>query len=57
MTEKTNKATPDEKIVHHAKSWRNCDKDAIANKSDRDRQRAEYQARKQLRKVIDESED
>lgn len=49
------KATPDEKIVHHAKTWRHHDKDAVAHKGDREKQRAEYQARQTLRKVLDES--
>jgi len=48
-------ATPDEKIVHFAKQWRERDRDAIAAKPDRDKERAEYRARQQLRQVIDQS--
>lgn len=55
MTPKSPEATPDEKIVHQAKAWRRCDKDAIANKADHDLQRNEYRARQELRKVIDQS--
>lgn len=47
-------ATPDEKIVRHAHAWREADKEAIANK-DSEARRAEYAARQQLRKVIDEA--
>jgi hypothetical protein len=47
-------ATPDEKIVRHAHAWRQADKEAIANK-DSEARRAEYAARQQLRKVIDEA--
>lgn len=48
-------ATPDEKIVYQAEAWRRVDKDAIADKHDLNKQRAEYFARQQLRKVIDEA--
>lgn len=55
MQDQENKqATPDEKIAHAAKVWRPLDKDAIANKCDRTR-RAEYHARQQLRRVIDDA--
>ena len=51
--QETNKATPDEKIAHQARTWREVDRDAIANKQDPQKQRAEYRARQQLRNVID----
>ena len=43
--QETNKATPDEKIAHQARTWREVDRDAIANKQDPQKQRAEYRAR------------
>jgi hypothetical protein len=49
------RGTPDEKIASTAKAWRQRDQVAIANKRDVDKQRAEYAARKDLRKVIDEA--
>ena len=56
MNQETKSATPDQKIAHVAKNvWRPADKEAIADKSNRDKQRAEYQARQQLRKTIDEA--
>jgi hypothetical protein len=53
--EKSNKGTPEQKIASTAKAWRQRDQVAIANKQDVDKQRAEYAARKDLRKVIDEA--
>lgn len=55
MNQPITPAAPDEKIVHHAHAWRRFEKDAIANKQDRDKQRAEYRARQDLRKAIDEA--
>lgn len=62
MNQRTTPATPVEKIVNQAQAWRRVDKDAIAQKKNPDRklaakaQQAEYQARQQLRKVIDEAD-
>lgn len=46
------RATPDEKVVHRAKVWRDRDREATANRCDATR-RAEYHARQQLREVVD----
>lgn len=54
LDQETKKATADEKIAHVAKTiWRPADKAAIADKSNPEKQREEYRARKQLREVID----
>jgi hypothetical protein len=45
----------DDKILHVAKEWRRLDKDASADKASRDKQRAEYRKRQQLRDVIDQA--
>lgn len=55
MEQKSSRGTPAEKIASKAKVWRQRDQVAIANKQDSDKQRAEYAARKDLRKVIDEA--
>jgi hypothetical protein len=55
MEKKSSRGTPDEKIASTAKAWRQRDQVAIANKQDSEKQRAEYAARKDLRKVIDEA--
>jgi hypothetical protein len=55
MKKNSNRGTPDEKIVSTAKAWRQRDEVAIANKQDSEKQRAEYAARKNLRKVIDDA--
>lgn len=55
MPQESKKGTPDEKIASTAKDWRRCDKQAIANKTDRFAQRAEYQARQKLREVVDQA--
>lgn len=55
MGKQNGRGTPDEKIASKAKVWRQRDRVAIANKQDSDKQRAEYAARKDLRKAIDES--
>ena len=49
------RGTPDQKIASTAKVWRQRDEVAIADKQDSDKQRAEYAARKDLRKVIDDA--
>lgn len=49
------RGTPDEKIANTARAWRRRDLAAIGNKQDSDKQRAEYAARKDLRKVIDDA--
>ena len=49
------KATPDEKIAHQARNWRDIDKAAIANRKDQEKQQQEYRARQQLRRVIDDA--
>jgi hypothetical protein len=53
--QETNKATPDERIAHQAKTWRSIDKAAIADKQDPQKQKLEYRARQQLRRVIDDA--
>lgn len=55
MEKKSSRGTPEQKIANTAKAWRQRDQVAIANKQDSDKQRAEYAARKDLRKVIDEA--
>jgi hypothetical protein len=55
MEKKSNRGTPEQKIANKAKAWRQRDQVAIANKQDVEIQRAEYAARKDLRKVIDEA--
>ena len=53
MTDETQKATPEQRLVHIAKKWRLHDTAYIADKTD-DLRRIEYAARKDLRKAIDE---
>lgn len=53
--QETGPATPDKKIADQARTWRTFDQAAIANKGDQKMQRAEYQARKHLRRVIDDA--
>ena len=55
MEKTSNRGTPEQKIASTAKAWRQRDQVAIANKQDPEVQRAEYAARKDLRKVIDEA--
>lgn len=55
MEKQHSRGTPDEKIASTAKAWRRHDKVAIADKRDHEKQRAEYAARRDLRKVIDEA--
>lgn len=49
------KYSVDDKIALQARTWRAIDRDAIANKEDHRKQQAEYMARQQLRKVVDEA--
>lgn len=44
--------TPEEKVTHHARVWRACDKAAIGS-SCRKAKSAEYLARQQLRQAVD----
>lgn len=53
--ESTTKATPTEKIVVQSHTWRRADKEAIADKKNVDKQRAEYLARRELAKAIDDA--
>ncbi len=53
--ETSKKGTPDEKIAHTARVWRQHDQVAIADKRDVEKQRAEFAARQDLRKTIDEA--
>lgn len=55
MENNSSRGTPEQKIASTAKVWRQRDQVAIANKQDPATQRAEYAARKDLRKVIDEA--
>lgn len=55
MEKQNSRETPDEKIASEAKAWRQRDRIAVAHGKDRNKQRAEYAARKNLRKVIDEA--
>lgn len=53
--QETGPATPEKKIAVQARTWRTFDQAAIANKSDPQKQRAEYRARQELRRVIDDA--
>ncbi|WUR15684.1 hypothetical protein E7V67_011450 [[Empedobacter] haloabium] len=61
MNQRTTPAAAAERIVTEAHVWRAIDKDAIANKQNPNRElaaaarRAEYRARQNLRKAIDEA--
>jgi len=44
-----------DKIGTAARIWRAIDKEAIANKADAAKRAAEYRARQELRKVVDEA--
>lgn len=46
-------ATDVEKISWYAQVWRQADKDAIADKRNVQKQRAEYRARRRLREAVD----
>lgn len=47
--------TADEKIAWFARVWRQADKDAIADKGDDQKKRAEFWARQALRQAIDDA--
>lgn len=49
------KGTPDQRIAAKAKVWRRCDKALIVNKVDQPTKDAEFLARQDLRKTIDEA--
>lgn len=53
MTSTDERNTPDGKIVDCAKDWRAVEKAAIGSRNDRDLQRKEYTARRNLREAID----
>lgn len=55
QSQETGKATPEKKIADQARTWRTFDQAAIANKNDPQKQRQEYRARQQLRRVIDDA--
>lgn len=46
-------ATDIEKIAWYAQVWRQADKDAIADRGDVQKQRAEYRVRRRLREAVD----
>lgn len=48
-------ASPDQKIVNQCFIWRELDKVAIANKKDVYKQRAEYYARRELARIVDDA--
>ena len=49
-------AIDDEKIAWFARVWRQADKEAIADRDDQQKKRAEYWARQALRQAIDMAE-
>jgi len=49
----TTTPTADEKIAWFACVWRQADKEAIADRDDEQKKRAEYWARQALRQAID----
>jgi len=48
--------TDDERVAWFARVWRQADKEAIADRSDEPKKRAEYWARSALRHAIDMAE-
>lgn len=48
-------ATAGQKIEWFARIWRQADQDAIADKGNAQKQQAEYWARQELRKIIDDA--
>jgi hypothetical protein len=48
--------TDDERVAWFARVWRQADKEAIADRSDEQKKRAEYWARSALRQTIDMAE-
>lgn len=56
MQEQAQPKNPEnDKIGTAARIWRAIDKEAIAHKSDAAKRAAEYRARQELRKVVDEA--
>jgi hypothetical protein len=56
MQEQAQPKNPEnDKIGTAARIWRAIDKEAIANKSDPAKRAAEYRARQELRKVVDQA--
>lgn len=53
--EESKKGTPDQQIAHKAKVWHQHDQQAIADKADRKKQSAEWAARQELRRTIDDA--
>jgi hypothetical protein len=49
----TTHATADEKIAWFARVWRQADREAIADRDDEQKRRAEYWARSALRQAVD----
>jgi hypothetical protein len=49
------KHSDNDKIGTAARIWRAIDKEAIANKADKAKREAEYRARQELRKVVDQA--
>lgn len=47
--------TADQKIAWFAQIWRQADKDAIADRDDEQKKRAEFWARQALRQAIDDA--
>ena len=54
--QETSKGTPDQQIAHKAKVWRQLERQHEADKANRDKQRAEYRARRELSSTIDDKE-
>lgn len=52
---KTNKATPEQKIVRQAYTWCDADKARLGDKENRELQRTEYRERRTLAKIIDDA--
>ena len=50
----SSKGTPDQKLAHQARVWRALEKISEADKSSRDKQRAEYRARRAISKTVDD---
>lgn len=57
MNKESTKGTPDQKIAHKAKVWRELEKQHEGDKASRDKQRAEYRARRDLSDTIDSAKE
>lgn len=55
--ETSKKGTPDQAIAHKARTWRQRDIVAAADKADHSKQTAEYRARQDLRATIDDAKE